>query len=271
MSDKSLTPRDLVILRDILELVRADHPEAPRERTFQTLEHLAALIGCDEVSLQELDSVHQIRTYAQAIIEGQRCFETAEEAAAENEDPSREEFWRHWWGSYCSLPERIGRPVAVVESSVCTQRELRSSPLRESRGWIDEILVGYPTVPGRSARFLLCREGGSTFGYREESLVEMFLPHLAGLAVATVTPSHALSSLTERETHILQHVARGLTNREVGRALGISEATVRKHLEHSFPKLGVLNRTGAVSALSQASHAARVGPIPAAGDSAYAP
>lgn len=200
--------------------------------------------------------MHRGRTYAQGIIEGQRSILTPQEAAAENEQPYAEEFWRLWWGSFCSLPERIGRPLAVVETSVCTQRELRSSPMREWRGWTDEILVGFPTVPGRSARFLLRREDGSTFGYREQSLVEMLLPHLAGLALAAVTPSHTLSSLTERETHILRHVAHGLTNREVGRALGISEATVRKHLEHSFPKLGVLNRTGAVAALSESSHTA---------------
>ncbi|USQ76006.1 response regulator transcription factor [Ornithinimicrobium cryptoxanthini] len=252
MSDKSLTSRDHAVLRDILELARSDHPETPQERTFQTLAHLEALLGC-VACLQEMDSLHRTRTYGQATIEGERWIETPKDSAPAVEDPWAEEFWRQWWGGMCSLPERIGGPVVVVESFVYSQRELRANPLREWKAWTDEILVGYPTVPGRSARFLLRREEPSVFGFRELTLMEMLMPHLAGLAVATVTPSQPLSGLTRRETDILRHVARGLTNRQVGRALGISEGTVRKHLEHTYPKLGVLSRTGAVAAVSQDS------------------
>ncbi len=41
---------------------------------------------------------------------------------------------------------------------------------------------------------------------------------------------------------------RGLTNRQIGRELGISEGTVRKHLEHVYARLGVTNRMSAVAA-----------------------
>ena len=54
-------------------------------------------------------------------------------------------------------------------------------------------------------------------------------------------------SLTEREVEVLRHVARGLTNRAVGRALHLSEATVKTHLLHAFAKLGVDDRTAAVT------------------------
>ncbi len=50
-----------------------------------------------------------------------------------------------------------------------------------------------------------------------------------------------------RELEVLRLVARGLSNREVGRALRISEATVKSHLIHLFQKLGVADRTAAVT------------------------
>ena len=53
---------------------------------------------------------------------------------------------------------------------------------------------------------------------------------------------------SEREIEVLTLVARGLTNRAIGRQLAISEATVKTHLVHVFAKLGVTDRTSAVTA-----------------------
>jgi DNA-binding NarL/FixJ family response regulator len=53
---------------------------------------------------------------------------------------------------------------------------------------------------------------------------------------------------TERELEVLALVARGLTNRAIGRQLAVSEATVKTHLVHLFSKLGVTDRTAAVTA-----------------------
>ena len=53
---------------------------------------------------------------------------------------------------------------------------------------------------------------------------------------------------SERELEVLALVAKGLTNRAVARSLSISEATVKTHLVHVFGKLGVGDRTAAVTA-----------------------
>lgn len=53
--------------------------------------------------------------------------------------------------------------------------------------------------------------------------------------------------LSERELEVLTSVALGLTNREVGRELHISEATVKTHLLHIYEKLGVTSRAAAVA------------------------
>jgi DNA-binding NarL/FixJ family response regulator len=58
----------------------------------------------------------------------------------------------------------------------------------------------------------------------------------------------AVEQLTPREVEVLSLVARGLSNVEIGRALFIGEATVKTHLLRAFAKLGVNDRTAAVTA-----------------------
>lgn len=54
------------------------------------------------------------------------------------------------------------------------------------------------------------------------------------------------ATLSERETAVLEAVARGLSNREIGRQLWISEQTVKFHLRNVYRKLGISSRTEAV-------------------------
>jgi DNA-binding NarL/FixJ family response regulator len=54
--------------------------------------------------------------------------------------------------------------------------------------------------------------------------------------------------LTPREVEVLRAVSRGLSNADIGRALFIGEATVKTHLLRAFAKLGVDDRTRAVTA-----------------------
>ncbi len=58
-------------------------------------------------------------------------------------------------------------------------------------------------------------------------------------------PAH--QELTARELEVLGLVAVGKTNSEIGEALYIGEATVKTHLLHAFAKLGVDDRTAAVT------------------------
>jgi len=72
-----------------------------------------------------------------------------------------------------------------------------------------------------------------------------------GLAARLLThasrqePAQALPELTEREGQILAHVARGLTNKEIARALSLSEKTVKHHMTNVMQKLQVRNRVEA--------------------------
>jgi DNA-binding NarL/FixJ family response regulator len=54
-------------------------------------------------------------------------------------------------------------------------------------------------------------------------------------------------TLTEREVEVLQLLAFGYTNRDIGKRLFISPDTVKTHLEHIYQKLGASDRTAAVA------------------------
>ena len=54
-------------------------------------------------------------------------------------------------------------------------------------------------------------------------------------------------SLTERERDVIQRLARGMSNKEIAAALGVSERTVKFHVASLFTKLGASNRTEAVT------------------------
>jgi DNA-binding NarL/FixJ family response regulator len=57
----------------------------------------------------------------------------------------------------------------------------------------------------------------------------------------------APTALTARETEVLRLVAEGLSNRAIGERLFVGEATVKTHLLRTFEKLGVNDRTRAVT------------------------
>jgi DNA-binding NarL/FixJ family response regulator len=53
------------------------------------------------------------------------------------------------------------------------------------------------------------------------------------------------SILSEREFEVMEMVSLGLLNKEIADKLECEEATIKKHLQHIYPKLEVQNRTEA--------------------------
>ena len=73
---------------------------------------------------------------------------------------------------------------------------------------------------------------------------ERVIPLAVAARLAEFTPR---SDLTEREIEVLQLVARGLSNRDVAGVIGRTDETVKVHLKNIFAKLGVADRTEAVT------------------------
>ncbi len=82
---------------------------------------------------------------------------------------------------------------------------------------------------------------------RATSRGETILAPAVAARLMTRMRAPAQESLSAREIEVLELVAEGNTNRLIGRALHISEATVKTHLLHIFDKLGVSDRTSAVT------------------------
>ncbi|GAB2873135.1 hypothetical protein GCM10027277_48010 [Pseudoduganella ginsengisoli] len=110
--------------------------------------------------------------------------------------------------------------------------------------------------------------GGATFfalfgmpfrpGPRHAYFLELLMPHMhmallrivAGSAAPDAAVQPALEAgrpVSRREMEILQWVREGKNNQEIGRILGISEWTVKNHLQRLYKNMGVSNRAQAVA------------------------
>jgi DNA-binding NarL/FixJ family response regulator len=69
-------------------------------------------------------------------------------------------------------------------------------------------------------------------------------PRVARALLPSATP-RVRDTLSARELQVLRLVAKGLANKQIGRALGISERTVKVHVGHVFRRIGVTDRTSA--------------------------
>lgn len=85
---------------------------------------------------------------------------------------------------------------------------------------------------------------------------ERYFPNPAVASGAITAPPGSDVRLTDRQRAVLSCLAQGQANKEIGRTLAISPATVKVHLAQIFGVLGVANRTEAVIA------AGRLGLIP---------
>ncbi|WP_197285111.1 helix-turn-helix transcriptional regulator [Sciscionella sediminilitoris] len=136
-------------------------------------------------------------------------------------------------------PDAAEKFAAAVEAfgygEVHSQATYR---LRYARVLLDAGERERAGVQLRKAREVAERLGAAPLGEAVEDLIKR-----ARLG----SPGGRESGLTEREQAVLELVAEGKTNREVGLALFISEKTVSVHLSRTMAKLGATRRTEAVA------------------------
>jgi len=102
-------------------------------------------------------------------------------------------------------------------------------------------------LKGVSARELIriIRAVAAGDGYVPPSLAASLLAEMTGSAPAGQSAANPLDELSERERQILEGVARGLSNKEIGHQLSLTEKTVKHYMTNILQKLQVRNRVEA--------------------------
>jgi len=230
--------------RRLLGIISDDRADLPAEGLPLSLLHeLTDVIRCDLLSLFLLDSARQTNGFMQ---------DTAA-PGEEDDEPDERAFWKHYWDSSCSYPDRSGDLRNVTKlSDFYSARQWHSSGVYTEyfRAWPPaehEMMLCLPAGHMRTVRLLLWRGPGSDFSESDRALLALLRPHLHEAYLAAERRRHPTPELTRRQRELLHLVAGGHTNAQIGRRLGLSEGTVRKHLENSFARLQVSSRTAAVT------------------------
>ena len=231
---ESVSVRDLRAMMDLVSGGYADEPT--QGLPGAVVAGLSQLVPCDSVCFFELSPW-------QRHCDGPGCVHDAGLSPV---------FWAHYWGCPpCSYPERSGDFKSVTKTSdFYSQRQWHSAPmycdLLRQDGVEDEIVACLPAPPGKSQRLLL-RRGSGSFSDRDKVLIEVLRPHLHAVYQDSQRRRTGVPSLTVRQRELLRLVAAGHTNTQIARRLGISEGTVRTHLENIYARLNVSSRTAAVT------------------------
>ncbi len=200
----------------------------------------------------------------------ERALRTLEAHVGEETTPGMDAEYEAWWGLVLAC---LGRSEEAAErasaaTSVSGRTEIaglvpwidvvsqfvagRGSPqaaleafrIGVQTGNVDAFVASYRACKGvlqnvatdksthRELRLVLSRANDQRFG----GSIGMHVP---------ATPS-SRSALTKRERDVLALLVQGSTNREIARALFITETTAKVHLRHIYAKLGVRSRTEAI-------------------------
>ena len=233
--------------RTIMRIVASpDDPDCVEPLPWSILRSLHELIRCDSVVFTMFDARRH------EIILGQDVGEPAD-VPDDQWTGLHRAFWTHYWDSpQCCYPDVSGDVATVTTASdFYSDRQLHSTAMySEYLRHIDgerEMMLCLPSEPGRVLRLLFWRGPGLDFTQRDRDLLTVLRPHLYAAFLAQKRRHESAPSLTPRQQQLLRLVAAGHTNGQIARRLSISEATVRKHLEHIFARLRVDSRTEAVT------------------------
>ena len=243
--------RDLCALAAIVSEDRSDLP-ADGGLPESLLADLMGQIRCDGVDLLGFDT-------------GQQAFWLGQEISATTHDEDLQAavdqaFWTHYWDSrFCSYPGRTGDLRSAIKiTDFYSTRQWHSTGMYADHdrlfGVEHSLMLCLPEAPPgtiagpeRHVRLYLSRGPGPDFSERDRALLTLLRPHLHQAYLDAERRRHPVPRLTPRQADLLHLLAAGHTNTQIARRLGISEGTVRTHLENIYERLGVSSRTAAVT------------------------
>ena len=244
--DWVMTDTDVRALLEVFERCQA----AADDDIFyaDVLAGLRELIPSSEIAFQLMDVANQRLRVLCVTDEGVHREETVGMT-----DEFTTLFWQRFWEEDgCACTVATGDYCTLLHHAELTRtRAFANSPLGSmfvAMGNKDEILVPMTPLGGADRRLLLWRDENSPdFSEREKAMLALARPRIAELHTRRDRELRGVPNLTPRQWEVLRQVARGAGNTQIARTLGVSDATVRKHLENVFLRLGVQSRTEAVA------------------------
>jgi DNA-binding CsgD family transcriptional regulator len=245
-------------LRALAAIVSEDRPDLPDGEGLppSLLADLMGQIRCDAISLD----LGASGRHAYSIVQSIPALSDDELRAFEDLDPA---LWEAWWacrGDCLSntYPERTGDRRSVVKpSDFYSVRQWHSTGMYWDyhRPWgIEHELqlclpdsAGPGAGPRRHVRLYLYRGPGPDFSERDRAVLTLLRPHLHQAYLDAERRRHPVPRLTPRHWELLHLLAAGYTNTQIARRLGVTEGTVRTHLENIYERLQVSSRTAAVT------------------------
>jgi len=233
-------------------LAEVDDLDLDEPYPAEVLASLRALIPCDEAGYQEAD------------LQASRF--THHNPAETEEDDAL-----YWAVGPCPIMDYRSRTsdlTALRMSDVIGRGRYHELPIYREYfrpAGLDHILdLGLSAASQRYRSLVLLRgHDVDDFSERDRTVLETLRPHLrarealaelhrrAGDADGATAPADATDdqqpSLTAREREILHLVGKGETNAQIAAELWITPATVKKHLEHVYEKVGVAGRAAAAT------------------------
>jgi DNA-binding CsgD family transcriptional regulator len=209
-----------------------------------TLSALGDLIGADDVEYFEL------RRADRAALAFTTTWEVEPNPAIEeailafgHQNPIS---WRYW--APADGPLRLS---ALIGRRELERLDFYDAVMRPA-GVRDILKVWLSSTP-ESASCVVLERSGSDFCARDVEVLRVLHSHLAAMRQTALAGDGAVEvddvRLTSREAQVLSWIARGKQNEEIGRLLFMSPATVKKHIEHAYEKLGAHSRADALARL----------------------
>ena len=238
----TVSEKDLRTLLGIVACEREDLP--PHGLPPSLLADLLSLIRCDGVNFFGMDT-------------GQQTFWFDQQVPPPDDDVGDDVqvFWENYDdAALCSYYDRTGDLRSVTKiSDFYSARQWHSTGLYTDyfRLWGTEhqLLMVLPAGPGRTVRLEFSRDerGAPDFSERDRALLALLRPHLRQAYLDAEQHRCGTPKLTPRQRELLQLVAAGHTNAQIARRLGVSDGTVRIHLQNIYARLQVPSRTAAVT------------------------
>ncbi len=238
-------------LRALAAIVSEDRPDLPDGEGLSPslLTDLMSQIRCDVLTFFGMDS-------------GQRAYWFAQDIPPIDtdgyEDLDRPE-WKHYWDCQpCSYPDRSGDLRSIVTiADFYSARQWHATGMYHDlyrptgrEHYIQLCLpegLGRTPGSGRTVRLVLYRGPGPDFSERDRAVLTLLRPHMHQAYLDAERRRHPVPRLTPRQWELLRLLAAGHTNTQIARRLGVTEGTVRTHLENIYDRLHVSSRTAAVT------------------------